>query len=129
MNYKFSIKGHKNITATHKTTLEFTKDTFLTKKGDCITGINSDFELKELKKFLNSDKIKITITAKGLKDTITATPNKKFSSSQEMVIRMSEHDSERTFAVRSSKASKHISRLLIRALKEECTGEVEISLG
>jgi hypothetical protein len=34
--------GHKNVLATHKTTLEFTKDDYLTKKGDCILAINLD---------------------------------------------------------------------------------------
>ena len=47
---KFSILGHENILATHKNTLEFTKDDFVTKTGDCIVGISSDFNItKETK--------------------------------------------------------------------------------
>ena len=40
----FLAFGHKNITANHKTTLEFTKENSVTKKGDCIIGVNSDFK-------------------------------------------------------------------------------------
>jgi hypothetical protein len=32
-------QGHENILATHKTTLEFTKDKRLSKKGDCIVAV------------------------------------------------------------------------------------------
>ncbi|HUT17100.1 MAG TPA: DUF371 domain-containing protein, partial [Acidobacteriota bacterium] len=40
--------GHKNIQATHKTTLEFTKDKHLSKKGDCIVAVAVDKALTDL---------------------------------------------------------------------------------
>jgi hypothetical protein len=40
--------GHKNIQATHKTTLEFTKDKHLSKKGDCIIAVAADKALTDL---------------------------------------------------------------------------------
>ena len=55
---KFRIYGHKNMLAIHKNTLEFTKDKELTKRGDCIVGVNSDFKIT--KEILNAKKIKIT---------------------------------------------------------------------
>ena len=33
---RFNIFGHPNILCNHKNTLEFTKQDFVTKKGDCI---------------------------------------------------------------------------------------------
>src|SRR5947199_8170559 len=36
MNFKFYARGHRSVSSTHPTTLEFTKDTGLTKNGDCI---------------------------------------------------------------------------------------------
>ena len=64
MKYKFHAYGHPNILATHKTTLEFTKDSELSLKGDCIVGVKADFDLNEIKKFvknLKSNQIKIII--------------------------------------------------------------------
>ena len=50
MEYSFTCYGHENIKAKHKTTLEFTKDTEMGLKGDCIVGVNADFSLDKLKK-------------------------------------------------------------------------------
>ena len=127
MRYKFRIKGHGSLTATHRTTLEFTKDNFLTKRGDCIVGIASDFELQKLKKFLSLDKVKITVTVNGLREVIIAIPNRRFSSNKEMVIRMSGFDSERTFAVKADKGSWNVNRVIVRMLSKENSGEVIIS--
>ena len=41
---KFSARGHENIRGVHKTTFEFTKEKELTLKGDCIIGVNADFD-------------------------------------------------------------------------------------
>jgi len=54
--YKFIAYGHKNITSRHKTTLEFTKDSNLTIKGDCIVGIKADFSLDKIKDFIKNSK-------------------------------------------------------------------------
>ena len=50
--YEFEIKGHENVTSKHKKTLEFTKESHLTKNGDCIVGINSTFNLDKIKEFI-----------------------------------------------------------------------------
>ncbi len=116
MKYEFSSYGHPNLLSTHKTTLEFTKDSELTKRGDCIVGVNADFELKELKKFTNCSKVRITITSGGITEIVTAIPNKDFSSNHEIVIRKSEFYSERTFAIRADKAASDLNRDLIRLM-------------
>ena len=41
--FQFPCYGHENILSTHKTTIEFTKDSELTLDGDCILGIKADF--------------------------------------------------------------------------------------
>ncbi|MBI3051298.1 DUF371 domain-containing protein [Candidatus Woesearchaeota archaeon] len=119
MNYEFSAYGHPNITARHRTTLEFTKDREATANGDCIVGVKADFELPELKKFLSCGRIRIGISVAGMTEEITATPNPGFSSSHEMVIRKTEFASARTFAVRADKSSCEISRSMAAALKAE----------
>jgi len=117
MRYSFQIKGHENVLATHPTTLEFTKDIELTEKGDCIIGVSSTFDSKKLRKFLKCNKIKITITADKIRETITTKPNANFSDDKEIVIRIGTYQSSRTFANDADKASKHLSRELIYYLQ------------
>ncbi len=108
----------------HKTTLEFTKDDYLTKKGDCIVGIKADFCLEKLKEFVkNNDKIKI----KFENEIINAEINKEFNDDKEMVIRKSDFKDKRTFAIRADKAACDIDREIIERLKNP-EEEVEIIL-
>ena len=121
MQYKFNAYGHTNILATHKTTLEFTKDSELTLKGDCIVGIKADFDLDELKGFIkktkNNKKITITISINKIKEIINAELNPHFSSKHEMVIRKTDFVSERTFAVKADKAAFELSRELVKEMR------------
>ena len=122
MQYKFHAYGHPNILATHKTTLEFTKDSELTLKGDCIIGVNCDFELNEIKKLIKnakSNKITINIETedKKIKEIIKAEINPDFNDEREMVIRKTDFFSGRTFAVGADKAGFELNKKLIEFLK------------
>ncbi|HLD34038.1 MAG TPA: DUF371 domain-containing protein [Candidatus Nanoarchaeia archaeon] len=113
-SYTFKVSGHANITAVHKTTLEFTKDDHLSPTGDCIIGINADFNLSELKKF--KGKIQITMKINDLQETITASINPKFADEKELVIRTTSFLSSRTFAIHADKPAQEISRKIIKKL-------------
>jgi len=117
VKYKFIAKGHANILGTHATTFEFTKESELTKKGDCILGVESDFELNRLRKFLGAERVRITITAGQQADVVTAKPNRNFSDIEEMVVRLGGFDSGRTFGLDADKACRHLKRGLIQAMK------------
>lgn len=124
MYYKFIVYGHPNILATHKTTLEFTKDKEVSLKGDCIIGIKSDFDLNKLKQFIKKskdNKISITIQAisksRRIKETILAELNTNFNSNKELVIRKTNFISERTFAINSTKAAFELDMGLIGFLR------------
>lgn len=124
MIYKFAAYGHPNILGTHKTTLEFTKEHELSLKGDCIIGVNAEFNLSEIKKFIKGQKNKkvaITIAAesKKFRENIIAELNPNFSSEKEFVIRKTDFVSERTFAISSDKAAFDLNRGLIDYLKEK----------
>ena len=89
--------------------------------------MKADFELGELKKFLRYEKINIKIKVDDFCDELIAVPNKDFKDGHEMVIRMGDFISSRTFAVKATKASKNINRNLINALKnDKSKGWVEI---
>lgn len=125
MKYFFYAYGHPNILGTHKTTLEFTKDSHLSLKGDCVVGVNSDFELSKIKEFIKaskSKKIEIEIKAISpsiksastkIREAISAEINPNFSSRKELVIRKGDFLSERTFAINADKAAFQLGRKLI----------------
>lgn len=110
---EFFIFGHHNISADHKTTLEFTKDKELTKKGNCIVGVNSDFSFSEIKKLLTHKKIEIDIEG----NKITADINPDFNDKKEIVIRRSDFKSQRTLGINADKAAIDLDKKLVERLK------------
>lgn len=118
--------GHPNIQATHESTLEITKENFLTEKGDCIIGIKAnksvnDFS-EEFKIALKSGaKIKITIKVDELEDTFYAfgSPALKLTNDKSIVIRKSDYIDDRTAAILSTKTAIDIDRRIIEKLKNE----------
>ena len=127
MQYEFHAYGHSNISAKHKTTLEFTKDQEITKKADCIIGVNADFDLNEIKNFINkckNNEISIKIKAAGknnekIEETVLAELNPEFNSETEIVIRKTDFISERTLAIKANKSSFELKRGIIHFLKNK----------
>jgi uncharacterized protein len=114
----FTATGHVNLLGLHKNTLEFTKDDYLTKRGDCILGINSDFTNDDISLILKWSKIKVNLSIGLLSDYFYATVNKSFSSSHEIVFRNGNFLSDRTLGIYSSKSALDINRSLISALQK-----------
>lgn len=112
---KFSAYGHKNMLATHPTTLEFTTEDFLTLRGDCILGIKAHYSQPPWKEPV---KLKITLSVNNIHDELTTEFNPTFTSTKAMVIRKSSYVDERTFAIHASKAAKDIKRELVKKLKD-----------
>ena len=119
-------QSHENILATHKTTLEFTKDQHLSKKGDCILAVAAgkaipDFSA-EFKKNLRKPHAKLTITieADGVTEQVNAagSPQLILTHLTDMVIRKSEYVCSRTLAVHADKAAQDLSRDLVEKLKK-----------
>ncbi len=115
---RFYIKGHVNVLATHHSTLEFTKDTELTKRGDCILGVGADFSYEELLKLKDKNEITITISVDNIKEIIKARLNKEFSDKHEIVIRKTGFLSDRTLGIKADKAAIDLSRELVKKLKD-----------
>ncbi len=117
--------GHENIQATHKTTLEFTKDEQLSKKGDCIVAVAADKALADLsaefKEKLRKPHAKLTITIEvgEIVEQVNAhgSPQLILTHPTDMVIRKSDYVCSRTLAVRADKAAQDLSRNLVKKLK------------
>jgi len=117
--------GHMNIQATHKTTLEFTKDAHLSKKGDCIVTVAADKALADLsaefKEKLREPhaKLNILIEAGEIIEQVNAqgSPQLILAHPTDMVIRKSDYMCNRTLAVHADKAACDLSRDLVEKLK------------
>ena len=122
----FSAHGHKNIRATHKTTLEFTKEEHLSKRGDCIVAVGSTMAAGDLpvefKKTAATENSQITVIIEvdNLKETVKAkgSPQLTFTHPTDLVVRKSSYICGRTLAIEADKASIDFSRELITKLKD-----------
>lgn len=122
----FTCRGHENITALHKTTLEFTKDKELTSRGDCIVGVAADFSFEELRVLVKSSKkMMIRMRVNDFKENqvaelieeIEGEVNPAFCDNNEIVIRLGTFPSKRTLLINANKAAKHLNTNFVRCLK------------
>lgn len=120
MEFKFNCFGHENVLALHRNTIEFSKDSFLTKDGDCIIGVKADFDFFKLMNFILKIDGKIAdaeIFCDGVSDKFSFVVNPDFSDAHEIVIRRTEFRSRRTLGVNADKAAKDIKREFIDRIK------------
>jgi len=121
----FFAKGHKNVLSTHRTTFEVTKETELSKRGNCIVAVESTMgavdlpeEFKKAAQKQNS-KITITIEAGNQKETAIGkgSPNLQFTHPTDLVVRKSKFVCDRTLAIEANKASIDFSKKLVKKLQ------------
>ncbi len=129
----FHAYGHPNITATHETTIEVTKDTHLTKRGDCIIGVSATKGLRDLKNFLEENKkqeIVVTFVVGDLTERVKGylDPRLTFRDGKDIVIRKSSYICDRTLMVHADKAAAELERPLVQALKGGERMTVSISI-
>jgi len=127
--------GHENISATHGTTFEITKEAGLSRTGNCIIGVSADKALDDLSLDLKRSlrrkdaRIKISIKAGEVAETAVAfgSPRLILAHPTDIVVRKSDYISNRTLAVKADKAACDLSRKLVEKLRSS-TQRVEISL-
>lgn len=119
-------RGHKNIRATHRTTLEITKEQHLTLRGECIIGLAADksvFDLSDdFKNCLKAEKslLVIVLEVNDLKDVILAEghPNLVLSDKSRIIVRKSTYIEPATLCIRANKAAADLKREVVSALRE-----------
>lgn len=120
-----TFEGHPNVRATHPTTLEVTRDDYLTPRGDCIVGIKGNKGASDLgpciKETLRSGGtlLGVILTSGGLFDYFVAEGSDKLTlkNAQRLIVRRSRYIDDSTIGLGSSKASKDLDRALVEALK------------
>jgi hypothetical protein len=119
--------GNENIQATHKSTLEITKENQLSKRGDCIIAVSADKGMDDLsptfKQVLREkhSEINMLIEAGGVVDTVNASggPSLILQHPTDMVVRKSSYACSRTLAIKADKAAEDLSRQLVEKLRRE----------
>jgi hypothetical protein len=126
---EFFARGHANITAKHPTTLEITKETELTRKGDCIIAVGSTKGMTELSERFrmlctdNNARITLEINASKIAETVQGwgSPSLTLTHCKDIVARKSSYITDRTLILGANKAAKDLSRKLVRTLRSPDT--------
>jgi hypothetical protein len=130
--------GHPNIRSRHGTTIEITKESSLTLRGDCIIGVSSNKACNSLdpaiRRALAQDNTSIlmeiiisdiSFVIKGQGSNLLT-----FLDRRDIVIRRSAFCCPRTLAILSDKASSDLPRSMVELLrKPETQGLLRITAG
>ena len=129
MKFEIEFTGHENIRSNHQRTLEITKESHLTPRGDCIIGVNAKSSCadlpEKLKNKLKNPDLKVNFSikvgdeefvmdGKGHSDLI-------LSHTEDIVIRKSDFICPRTLAIKCDKASDLLPRSMVKLLQDPKT--------
>ncbi|MFN7105872.1 MAG: DUF371 domain-containing protein [Pyrobaculum sp.] len=129
----FTARGHPNITAKNRQTLEIAKDPYVTKRGDCIVACCAEKAAGELGGELLSalarpGKVALIIDTGNLWDYVEGlTPLATPTSTWRIVARRSTYVDNSTVAIAIDKAAAGLKRELVKMLKEGAP--VRITIG
>ncbi|MCE7741249.1 MAG: DUF371 domain-containing protein [Candidatus Heimdallarchaeota archaeon] len=131
----FKCYGHPNVTSKHKSTLEFTTESDLTLRGDCILGINTTMNLVnlpvEVKNIIREKecRIKLTLGVNGLIEEIEGNghPDLLLSDTTAFIVRKSDFLCPRTLMINANKIANDISNE-IRSIMRNPNSVMEITL-
>jgi len=126
VRFQIKFSGHKNIRSLHPKTIEITKESHLTPRGDCIVGVNATCGCKDIpsrmkKKLKNPNstiKFSIDVNDYSFKFSGKGHKNLLLTHSDDIVIRKSNFVCPRTLAVSCNQASDSIPRKIIQLLQD-----------
>jgi len=134
----FYAWGHRNVRATHKTTLEITREEHLTPRGDCIIAVKSEkgvFDLSsEVKQAIrcNTAKVVLLLRLLDMEEAIVGRGDQRLllTSQLSIVCRKSDYVCPRTLMIKCDKAAIDLNRELVEHLRKglrlQVTLEVEV---
>jgi hypothetical protein len=121
---EITFQGHKNILSLHARTIEITKDSNLTKNGDCIVGVSANKACTDLNSALkdrlrtNGTVVKITIVVEPYEFKLSGYGNNGLDITHEhdIVLRKSNYVDSRTLVVSCDKSAFDIPRKMVSLL-------------
>lgn len=120
-------RGHPNIRATHRSTLEITRDPEVSPRGDCIIAVAAtkaaadlDSTVKQAIKTGKRVTLFLVAQRQGLLETVSGWGHRSLnlSDTRSIVVRKSTYTDNRTVAVQANKAARDLDRALIAYLRQ-----------
>jgi len=130
----FLARGHVNITATNRRTLEITKDPYVTRRGDCIVACCAEKAAGELRRevlqaLASRGVVVVVIDAGDVWDVVAGeTPGVVPTSTWRMVVRKSRYVDDSTLAVSADKAAADLNRALVAKLRQGAPVRVVVGI-
>jgi hypothetical protein len=138
MNVKEVIhaRGHKNVTAAHRSTFEVTADADISLAADCIIAVHADKGAASLSDAFKTaaarDDAFMTacISCGEHSDTVTGWGSRlmTFAEPRSMVFRVSDYVCGRTVMVNADKPAVRLDRDLVKALSEGKDATIEMTV-
>ncbi|MEM1873507.1 MAG: DUF371 domain-containing protein [Acidilobaceae archaeon] len=127
----FRAEGHPNVSARHETTIEVTREDYLTPRGDCIIGVKSELSARDLPEWFKEEArrgslIVAVFCAESVCDSVVGrgSPEMSFADDKRIVLRRSAYVGPETVMIKASRAAAHLSRELVARLSRGAELEV-----
>ncbi len=129
ISFSFKCYGHPNIASKHRSTIEFTTDSNLTPRGDCILGVKTTTNLKQLPTEIKdlirkkNSKIKVIMKIDEFLEEIEGEGHAELSLTDEtaIIIRTSNYVCPKTLVINANKAAKDISSEMRELMRNPST--------
>jgi len=129
VRYEIEFFGHENIRSNHKKTIEITKESHLTTRGDCIIGVSANSSCadlpEELKNKLRDSKTYVRFLIKVDDDEFVLEgmghSDLTLTHDEDIVLRKSDFTCPRTISVKCDKASDLVPREMVSKLQNPKT--------
>ncbi len=129
MRYEIKFSGHENIRSNHQKTIEITKESSLTPRGDCIVGVNATSSCNDLPQKIKDSlrdpdsKVTFSISVNTHEFTIVGRghPDLILTHEEDIVLRKSDFICPRTLAIKCDKASDLLPREMVSLLQNPKT--------
>ena len=129
MRYEIEFFGHENIRSYHKKTIEITKESHLTTRGDCIIGVSANSSCadlpEKLKNKLRDSKTHVRFLIKVDEDEFVLEgmghSDLTLTHDEDIVLRKSDFTCPRTISVKCDKASDLVPREMVSKLQNPKT--------
>jgi hypothetical protein len=129
VRYEIEFFGHENIRSNHKKTIEITKESHLTTRGDCIIGVSANSSCadlpEELKNKLRDSKTYVRFLIRVDDDEFVLEgmghSDLTLTHDEDIVLRKSDFTCPRTISVKCDKASDLVPREMVSKLQNPKT--------
>lgn len=120
--------GHPNIRATHRTTMEVTKEEEIGPRADCVIGVRANKSVRDLgeavrKHLMEGGEICVVLLVGDMEFRLKAQGSRdlKLSNARDSVLRKSTYIDDRTLAIRATASSRDLPREMVRRLRNRGT--------